>query len=139
MKNINIFKLTLGLSTVGIILALYLLWEHYTGFPSVCTINSTINCDAIISGEVSKILGIPTAFYGLAGYIVILVGALRRMKKTILVASTLGLIFCLSIAYIELFQLQVICPICILCQLIMLTIFISAIVNIKKKNIISIQ
>jgi uncharacterized membrane protein len=135
MKNTNMFKLILGLSTAGIVLALYLLWEHYTGFPSVCTINSSINCDAIISGEVSKILNIPTPFYGLLGYIVILVGAIRRMKKVIMVTSTLGLIFCFSIAYIELFQLHVICPICILCQLIMLTVFICSLIIIRHKDL----
>ncbi len=119
------------LSLVGIILAIYLLFEQITQSPfRPCYINSTVNCDAVISGSVAKTLGIPTPLYGLIGYIVIFFAALTKKNKLLLGMSGFGLLFCLRIAYIEIFQLRVLCPICIACQIIMITVFaLSLMVN----------
>jgi uncharacterized membrane protein len=130
----NIFFYIKALSLIGIILAVYLLWEQFF-HPSFqpCNINSTINCNAIISGAVAKTFGIPTPLYGLSGYIIIFLSAIFRKKKLLLEMSIFGLAFCLWIAYIELFQLHVICPVCILCQIIMLSVC-SLAVFINKKT-----
>jgi len=123
------------LATLGIILAVYLLWQQYfrPAFQP-CYINSLINCDAVISGPVAKTFGISTPLYGLIGYIVIFIAAALKKNKLLFAMTSFGLVFCLSIGYIELFQLKVICPICITCQLIMLTIFILAIVVNRPVN-----
>ena len=122
------------LAAIGICLALFLLWERYfkPAFQP-CNINSTVNCDAIIRGEVSDTLGIPTALIGLTGYVFILLGALKKNAKLVLGMATFGLVFCLYIAYRELFQLHVICPVCILCQLDMITVFVLGIILTFKK------
>lgn len=123
------------LAVIGIFLALFLLWERYFQ-PSFkpCNINATINCDAVISGEVSNTLGIPTPLIGLVGYILILFGAFKKNAKLIWGMATFGLAFCLYIAYREIFQLRVICPVCILCQLDMITVFILGYLLNKKKE-----
>lgn len=122
------------LAAIGIILAVFLLWERYSK-PTFqpCNINATVNCDAVISGEVSNTLGIPTPIIGLVGYVVILFSAFAKKSKLVLGMAAFGLAFCLYIAYIELFQLHVICPVCILCQLDMITVFILGI-TLNKKN-----
>lgn len=127
------------LSLFGILLAVYLLFEMWINTSlSVCNINSTVNCNAIINGPVSKVFGVPTALIGLIGYVIILFSSILKMKKTILTAVIFGLIFCMWIAYQELFLLHVICPVCILCQFTMLTIFIISLIiinkDIKNKN-----
>jgi uncharacterized membrane protein len=133
MKNKKLFFAVKGLSLVGIILALYLLWQQFfTPSFQPCSINATINCDAIISGAVAKTLGIPTPLYGLIGYIVIFFAAMFGKKNLLLGMATFGAAFCLWIGYREIFELSVICPVCILCQLIILTIFTLAII-IKKR------
>lgn len=116
------------LSVFGVLLAVYLLWEQYTK-PLVppCTINSYINCNAIISGPVANTFGIPTPLYGLIGYIVIFFAALLKKNKILFFMATFGLVFCLWIAYQEIVLLRVICPVCIGCQLIMATIFLLSI------------
>lgn len=122
------------LALIGIFLALFLLWERY--FHPVfqpCNINSSINCTAIISGEVSMTVGIPTPIIGLVGYVCILLGAFLQKKKFIFSMTSFGLLFCLYIAYRELFQLHVICPICILCQLDMITVWILSFVLLRKR------
>jgi uncharacterized membrane protein len=134
MQNSRIFFFIKALSLIGIILAIYLLWQQFFR-PEFqpCYINNIINCDAIISGAVAKTLGLPTPFYGLIGYIVILFSAVFQKRRLLLGVSTFGLLFCLWIAYRELFELRVICPICILCQIIMITVFTFSFM-LNKKN-----
>jgi uncharacterized membrane protein len=121
------------LAVIGILLAVFLLWEQMFR-PSFqpCNINATVNCDAVISGEVSKTLGIPTPLIGLVGYIIILFAAFRQNAKLILGMALFGLVFCLYIAYRELFQLHVVCPVCIMCQIDMISVFILGIFLNKK-------
>ncbi|EKE13244.1 MAG: vitamin K epoxide reductase [uncultured bacterium] len=131
-KFFNWIKILAGL---GIFLALFLLWEQIFR-PSFqpCNINATVNCDAVISGEVSKTLGIPTPLIGLVGYIIILFAAFKKNAKLVLGMAAFGLAFCLYIAYRELFQLHVICPVCVLCQLDMITVFILGILLNRKAS-----
>lgn len=133
----NMWKTIKILSTVGILLAVYLLFEQAAHSPfQPCNINSTINCNAVISGEVSKTLGISTPLYGLVGYIIILISSLLKQKKLLFSIATFGLLFCLWIAYQELFLLHVICPVCIICQVCMISIFtLSIILNSQKNSI----
>jgi uncharacterized membrane protein len=135
MKHNCIYRIVTALAVIGILLACFLLWERFFNPPfKPCSINSTVNCDAIISGSVSTVLGIPTAAVGLTGYIFIFIGALLKNKKLILGMATFGLIFCLWIAFREIIQLHVICPVCILCQLDMISVFILAVILNRKPN-----
>jgi uncharacterized membrane protein len=130
----QLFKYARYLSIAGIILAIYLLVEQITQSSfRPCNINATINCDAIISGAVSKTLGIPTPIYGLSGYIFILFSTILQRKRTLLGIAAFGLIFCLWIAYQELFLLHVICPVCIACQILMISEFTIGILLNKRK------
>lgn len=127
MKQHKLFTYIKILSVCGIVLSVYLLWQQlFRPAFQPCYVNSFINCNAVISGSVAKTFGIPTPLYGLIGYIVIFFAAVFNKKRLLLSMSAFGLIFCLSIAYIELFQLKVICPVCIMCQIVMIAIFILA-------------
>ena len=123
------------LAVVGILLACYLLWQRFF-HPAFqpCNVNATVNCNALTSGPLQNTLGIPTALIGLTGYVVILLSALKKNAKLVLGMSTFGLIFCLYIAYRELFQLRVICPVCIGCQLDMITVFVLGILLSRRKQ-----
>lgn len=133
MKESSMWLLGKILSLTGIILALYVLWERFfTPAFQPCNVNSSINCTAIISGPVSTTLGLPTALYGLTGYVIILIAAFLRKKRLFLFTATFGLLFCLWIGYRELFLLHVICPVCILCDLDMLLLFVLGIFLQKK-------
>lgn len=134
MTTPRIFFYIKVLSVAGVILAIYLLWAQITQSPfRPCSITDTINCDAIISGSVDKTLGISTPSYGLIGYIVIFFASVFQKKKLLLGMATFGLLFCLFIAYRELFELHVICPACIGCQLIMIAVFILSVVLLRRK------
>jgi len=134
MTKEKLFFFAKAISLVGIILAVYLLWEQMAK-PAFqpCYINSTVNCDAIISGPVSKTFGIPTPLVGLTGYIIILLAAIFKKPILMVAMSTFGLIFCLTIAYIEIFQLNVLCPVCIACQILMISAFTISVVLARMK------
>lgn len=125
MNTTKIYSWITGLAVIGILLAVYLLYSYYTRpLFQPCSINASINCDAIIKGEVSTTLGIPTAWYGFTGYVMILFAALTKKKNLLLGVATFGMLFCLRLMFIELVQLRVICPICVTCQGVMLGVFI---------------
>ena len=122
------------LAVIGLMLGTYLMYEQITQSAwRPCTINATVNCDAVISGEVAKTLGIPTPLYGLVGYTLILIGAFTKNKKLILWMASFGLLFCMYIAYVELFMLRTVCPVCIGCQIDMIITFILALMLNKRE------
>ncbi len=124
--KIDIFRVIQFLSAFGVILAVYLLTEQIFRFPSVCSISATVNCDAIISGAVSHTLGIPTPLYGLTGYVVMFFAATLKKSRLLAAMATFGLAFCLWIGFRELFELHVVCPICLACQATIIAVFILA-------------
>ena len=135
MKSTILWNWVMGFAIFGILLAIYLLWQQsFRPAFQPCNITSSINCNAIISGAVSKTLGIPTPLIGLLGYIVIFIASLQKRKKLLVGMATFGLVFCAWIAYQELFLLHVICPVCILCQITMASVFLIAIILMRKKG-----
>jgi len=131
----KVFSYIKALSLLGILLAIYLLIEQiFRPAFQPCNINSTVNCNAIISGSVSKTLELPTPLYGLIGYIVIFFASIFKKKKLALSMAIFGLLFCLWIAYRELFLLHVICPVCIGCQIIMIAVFTLGLIVNRAEN-----
>lgn len=136
MTNKNLFRAIQAFAVFGILLAVYLLWQQMarpTFTP--CTINEAINCNAIIDGPVSKTLNIPTPLYGLVGYVVVFFAAMLRKKRLLFGTSVFGLLFCLWIGFRELFQLHVVCPVCILCQLTMISVFILSFKALRSSDV----
>lgn len=117
------------LGVVGVLLACYLLWEQifHPAFQP-CNINAVVNCDATITGPLAKTFGVSTPLIGLSGYLIILFAAFKKSAKLVMAMSAFGLTFCLYIAFREIFQLNVICPICVACQLDMISVFVIGII-----------
>lgn len=121
----NLYKVIIPLALFGIGLAVYLLYEYLApAHPTLCYVNATINCEASTKGVLANTLGVPTALYGLAGYSVILLAALKRWPRLLLATAAFGLVFCLRITYLELFVVKAICPVCLACQLDMIALFL---------------
>lgn len=121
------------LSYVGILLATYLLYSFITK-PTFqpCNISASVNCDAVTKGPISTFAGIPVPLVGLVGYIVIMISAFMQWPRLVLFMSAFGALFCLRLTYIELFEIKVICPVCMTCQVVMLLIvFLGVLLNRK--------
>lgn len=118
-------KVIVLLAIIGIGLASYLLYETLApAHVSPCYVNATINCEASTKGSLSTLFGIPVALYGLTGYLLILLAAFKKWKGMVFGVATFGLVFCLRITILEVFQLGVVCPVCLLCQLDMVALFL---------------
>ncbi len=140
LTEVNIWKIIKILSIIGIVLASYLFYNFlaYNVFSftplEVCNISKSVNCDAPTRGSLSTIIGIPVSLIGLIGYFTILYSALTKKKKLALGMTTFGMIFCLRLTFIELFVIHVICPVCVLCQIIMFVVWLLSIKLNFSKN-----
>lgn len=136
MKNKSLWRTITWLSVFGILLAVYLFYNFlFKPAFQPCSINAIVNCDAVTHGPLATLLGIPVSLVGLIGYIIILISSLKRWEKMVLGMSTFGMVFCLYITYQEIFNLRVICPVCLACQIVMLTIFVLSIVLVRNKKV----
>lgn len=130
--KLNYPKIILLLAVFGVLLASYLLFERFAPpHESLCYVNQTINCEASTKGPLADTLGIPTALYGLVGYLIIGLAAVKKWRKVVLGTAMFGLVFCLRITYLEVFVYKAICPVCLGCQINMIAIFVLAIFLLK--------
>lgn len=135
MKNSECWFYVRLFGFLGIILASYLLYSflfHPTIQP--CSINASFNCDAVTKGPISTLFNIPVSLYGLIGYICILIFSFTKNKKLLLGVATFGMLFCLRLTFIEIFMIKVICPVCLVCQLDMLLVFLISIKLLVNKQ-----
>ena len=138
MTQENLYKSIKMLSVVGIMLASFLMYNFIVR-PAVelCTINATVNCDAVTKGVISTFLGVPVPLVGLVGYIVILVCAIMKKPKLVLGMAIFGALFCLRLTLLEIFVLHVYCPVCLMCQVVMLAVVVLGVwlVKLGKTNV----
>lgn len=102
------------LATVGLGVASYLTYVHYSGAPPACTAGES--CLKVQTSVYSKLAGVPVALIGLIGYISIL-GSLvmRDSEQTRFATAALtlaGFGFSAYLTYRELFSIHAICEWC---------------------------
>ena len=138
------------LAVVAIVNATYLSKQAYYyqvldsyNHKSVCDISSTMSCSLVLQSPYSKVFGVPFPYIALVVYPIILIIALygaqrQSLKPAKLLAgiSLLGMLFNFFIMYREIFFAHAFCPLCFVCTLIIISIFIISL-HILKKNKIS--
>jgi uncharacterized membrane protein len=124
----KLYKWSAILAAFGIILATYLFYSYLAPTPpGLCNISDTVNCGAVTKGVLAEFMGVPVSLVGLIGYITILYASLMKFKRVHLFMVSFGMVFCLRLTYLEIFQEKVFCPVCGLCQIVMLILFIISI------------
>lgn len=96
---------------------------HHTGAVdgAACVIGQTFDCDVVNQGIYSMFFGIPVALIGLIGYLFLLLPAVillyrpqdQDMKRFLVIASSIGLLFSLYLTSLEAFVLYTWCIICL--------------------------
>ena len=113
--------LALTWCVLGLLVAAYLTYEHYTGSTTLaCPASGAVDCAKVTSSAWSSILGIPVAPLGLVFFAVMLVlcrpSLLRRRSVALDVARLgfcgIGLLMALYLLWAELFQIHAICLWC---------------------------
>ena len=127
------------LALVGFFIALYL-WLHALGYggPLKC---GTGACETVQSSPQAVQLGIPVAFYGVVGYLALLIVALISMrpvalgdrKWTLLLVglSTVGVVFTVYLTYLELFVIHAICRWCVGSAVVITAIWIVSLLSLR--------
>jgi uncharacterized membrane protein len=124
-------RLMIGLATIGLGVASYLTYVHYSGITVVCTAGES--CIKVQTSEWSKLAGVPVALIGLLGYVSILASLLAPDREESRLA-TLGLTFIGFgfsgyLTYRELFSIHAICEWCASSAVILTVLFVSALVR----------
>jgi uncharacterized membrane protein len=110
------------LSALGVLVSTYLSVKRFTGGSLVCT--RWAECDTVNNSVYAKVYGVPVAFIGLAGYLVLLGLALaalqgegggqRRLLGLGFLLALGGLGFSAYLTYLELFVIEAICVWCVI-------------------------
>jgi uncharacterized membrane protein len=107
-------RVMIALSILGIILASYLVYVHYSGTKPVCTAGTA--CIKVQTSQWSKLAGVPVALMGLIGYIAILASLLapdtEEIRTATLGMTLIGFAFSGYLTYRELYSIHAICEEC---------------------------
>jgi uncharacterized membrane protein len=105
----------IAIGTVGLGVASYLTYVHYSGGPILCLKGG--GCETVQHSIYSKLVGVPVALIGLIGYIVILASLLapdgESTRLATLSFTVVGFAFSLYLTGRELFSIHAICPWCV--------------------------
>jgi uncharacterized membrane protein len=106
----------IALTVVGLGVAGYLTYVHYSGAAPICSIKGN-PCSEVQKSRYSELAGVPVALIGLIGYILILGSLLARegeRARFVTMGLTLGGFgFSAYLTYRELFTLHKICEWCV--------------------------
>jgi uncharacterized membrane protein len=119
----------IGLTVLGIALAAYLTYVHYSGTKPACTAGQS--CIKVQTSQWSRLGGVPVALIGLIGYVFILGSLLVRDREESRLA-TLGLTFIgfgfsAYLTYRELFSIHAVCEECATSAVFLTILLIGAI------------
>ncbi|MGH2855266.1 MAG: vitamin K epoxide reductase family protein [Solirubrobacteraceae bacterium] len=105
----------IAVATVGLGVASYLTYVHYSGGPIVCLQGG--GCETVQHSIYSKLAGVPVALIGLIGYVTILASLLAPESESTRLATmaftVMGFGFSVYLTSRELFSIHAICPWCV--------------------------
>lgn len=101
------------LALAGAVVAGLALHVHYSTEMQPCSINEKWDCGIVNHSPYAVIGPVPVAAIGIAGYAAMLVLALARRKRMVLLAALIGLGFSLYLTHIEKDVLLVWCIYCV--------------------------
>ena len=126
--SVNLRRAMVLVAVLGLALAAYLVYVHYSGTPPACTAGDA--CLKVQTSVYSKIAGVPVALIGLIGYVGIFVSLLvpdrDEVRLATLVMTVIGVCFSGYLTYRELFTLKTICEECATSAVLMALLFIGA-------------
>ena len=129
--SVNLRRVMVVIAVLGLALASYLVYVHYSGSRPACTAGDA--CLKVQTSVYSKIAGVPVALIGLIGYIGIFLSLLLpdrdEVRLATLVMTVIGVGFSGYLTYRELFTLKTICEECAASAVLMLLLFLAAAVR----------
>ena len=131
------------LALVGLFVALYL-WLHALGVGGAIKCGASGGCETVQTSPWALFVGLPVAFYGVVGYLAILIVALMALRPaaltqknwsvTLLGLATVGVLFTGYLTYLELFVIQAICRWCVGSAVIIAAIWVVAVWGLRRSD-----
>ncbi len=115
------------LAIAGIVVSVLALRVHYSTETAPCSINEKWDCGIVNHSPYAEIGGVPVAAIGIAGYLLIGVLAVFRLRGLSLAAALIGMAFALYLTNIEARILGVWCLYCVISQAIIAVLALLAI------------
>jgi len=132
------------LALVGLFVALYL-WLHALGFGGAIKCGASGGCETVQTSQWAVFLGMPVAFYGVVGYLALLIVALAglrpaalaqpRWSRWLVLLATAGFGFTLYLTYLELFVIHAICRWCVGSAVIITLIWVVSLLSLRSPAI----
>jgi uncharacterized membrane protein len=127
--SVNLRRAMVVITVLGIALAAYLTYVHYSGTRPACTAGTA--CVKVQTSVWSKVDGVPVALMGLIGYVLIFASLLapdRDETRMITLGLTLfGVCFSGYLTYRELFTIHLVCEECATSAVFLALLFIGAV------------
>jgi uncharacterized membrane protein len=118
----------LVVTVLGVALAIYLTYVHYSGIKPACTAGQS--CIKVQTSQWSKLAGIPVALIGLIGYVSILASLLvpdrEESRLATLGLTLIGFLFSGYLTYRELFSIHAVCEECATSAVFLTILFVCA-------------
>jgi uncharacterized membrane protein len=115
MSTRNLRIILIALTLVGLGVASYLTYVHYSGIKVLCTGHGS--CAKVQTSQYSKLAGVPVALIGLIGYAAILLSLLAPERETTRFATVsmtvIGFGFSAYLTGRELWSINAICEWCV--------------------------
>jgi uncharacterized membrane protein len=119
----------IGVTLVGLAVAGYLTYLHYSGAQIPCFKGG--GCETVQHSIYSKLAGVPVALIGLIGYVVILASLLvpesERARLATMAFTVIGFGFSAYLTSREVFSIHAICPWCVGSAVIMTLLLVLAV------------
>jgi len=126
---------------LGLIVAIYTYIETVeSSLQKYCTINSYVSCGAVATSGKTTVLGVPDSFIGIGGFVLILALAAlaERHRKELrwpyllLFVTTAGVGFSLYFLYVEVVEINALCPVCLTAWLLGWVAWVATIVLVRR-------
>jgi uncharacterized membrane protein len=122
-------RVMIVITVLGIALASYLTYVHYTHTNPVCTAGTA--CIRVQTSVWSKVDGVPVALIGLIGYVGIFGSLMARDREETRIATLgmtlIGVGFSGYLTYRELFSIHAVCEECATSAVLLALLFIGAV------------
>jgi uncharacterized membrane protein len=128
-------RFTFLLAAIGVGIAGYLVYVHYSGIKIVC-VSGGGGCEKVQSSSYAELAGVPVALLGLIGYLGILASLLFLPDETSRLAvaflALVGFGFSMYLTWAELFRIHAICQWCVGSATIMTVLAIVSVVRLVR-------
>ncbi len=136
---------SLGLSIIGLLIAAYLTYEHYSGSTTLaCSETTHVNCTKVTTSQWSEIFGVPVALLGLLFFVAMTILCLpvvwKRAPSIVqhirMASACIGMLMVFYLLWAEFFQIH---AICLWCTGVHITTFLLLIVLVLGEIFSSIE